>query len=78
MRYEGSEYIVNTNKLRGMMAEKGTTAGKLAKSIGINQSTFSAKMSSGKFTIEEADNIVKVLGLTCEEATSIFFSQLVA
>lgn len=78
VRQERGEYMVNTNKLKGMIAEKGTTAGKLAESIGINQSTFSNKINSGKFTIEEADNIVRVLGLTSNEATAIFFSQFVA
>ena len=70
--------MVNTNKLKGIIAEKGTTAGELAVKIGIHQSTFSSKIKSGKFTIEEADSIVKVLGLTCTEATKIFFSQFVA
>ena len=70
--------MVNTKKLKGMIAEKGTTAGNLAENIGINPSTFSNKMKSGKFTIEEADNIVKALELTSDEATAIFFSQFVA
>lgn len=70
--------MVNTNKLRGVMREKGTTAGKLSEIIGINQSTFSYKINSGKFTIEEADKIAQALCLTSEEATAIFFSQFVA
>ena len=78
MRQNRGDKMVNTNKLKGAIREKGMTDGQVAVSIGINPSTFSTKINSGRFTIEEADNIVNVLGLTSEEATAIFFSQFVA
>lgn len=70
--------MVNVNKLRGMIKEKGTSQGKLALDMGINPSTFSYKINSGKFTIEEADTIAMILKLTYSEATAIFFSQYIA
>lgn len=70
--------MVNISKLRGVIREKGTTEGKLACAIGLNPSTFSYKIKSGKFSLEEADAITTVLNLTGSEAIAIFFSQFVA
>lgn len=64
----------NMDKLRGKMAELGISIGTLAKRMGIDESTFYRKMKSEgmNFTVGEMHTIVSVLGLTCEEATSIF------
>lgn len=70
--------MVNTNKLKGAIKENGLTAGMVARYLGINPSTFSQKINSGRFTLEEADGISKMLNLTCDDATAIFFSQYVA
>jgi plasmid maintenance system antidote protein VapI len=64
--------------LRGKIVEKGKTNGEIAEIIGINQSTFSSKINSGKFTLEEADKISCALELSLTEATAIFFSKFVA
>ena len=48
--------MINTKKLKGMIIEKGTTAGKLAESIGINQSTFSSKISVSQINIRPIYN----------------------
>lgn len=70
--------MVNTDKLRGAIKAKGLNEGDFAEKLGINKSTFSAKINSGKFTIGEADKIASLLCLSKEEATNIFFSQFVA
>ncbi len=59
-------------RLKGIMAEKGCTQGKLAKDIGMNASTLSLKMS-GKFdfTLTEAKKIAEILGKSVDE---IFFT----
>lgn len=69
--------MVNINKLKGKIVEKGTTVESVAKAIGIDTSTFYRKLqnSGAKFTIKEADNITSFLGLEASEATSIFFAQ---
>ena len=72
--------MINTLKLRGKIVENGTNASALAKEIGMDRSTFYRKLNgnSGGFTVREADLIIKSLDLSCEDATSIFFSQFVA
>lgn len=72
--------MVNSAKLRGKIVENGLTLEKVAKAINLNKSTISRKMNKNgdDFTIKQADDIVKLLNLTAEEATSIFFSQFVA
>ena len=72
--------MVNSAKLRGKIVENGLTLEKVAKAINLNKSTISRKMNKNgdDFTIKQADDIVKLLNLTAEEATSIFFSQFVS
>ncbi len=72
--------MVNVNKLKGKIVEKGVTNELVAKAIGIDVSTFYRKLQNAgeKFTIAEADGITNFLGLEASEATSIFFAQFVA
>ena len=68
---------VNVPKLRGIMAERGYSAKKLAAATGISSSTLSRKMSSGAkgFTVGEMHAIVDALGLDGKEAQYIFLFQ---
>lgn len=71
--------MVNTQKLKGLIVEKGTTQQAVADSIGIDRSTFYRKMKSGgTFTVEEAGDIALAVPLTREEAMEIFFGEIVA
>jgi DNA-binding Xre family transcriptional regulator len=72
--------MVNINKLKGKIIEKGLTVEKLAEKIGIDRSTIYRKMSaSGKsFTIKEANLICQALELSGQEAMTIFFADYVA
>ena len=72
--------MVNVNRLKGKIVEKGMTIETVAKAIGIDTSTLYRKLqnSGEKITIKEADNITAFLELGADEATSIFFSQIVA
>ena len=72
--------MVNINKLKGKIVENGLSVEVLAERIGIDKSTLYRKMSnSGEaLTIKEANQICKELELSVEEATVIFFSNLVA
>ena len=72
--------MVNINKLKGKIVESGLTVEKLAEKIGVDRSTIYRKMNNDgeTFTIKDANLICKILNLTCEEATAIFFSRYVA
>lgn len=72
--------MVNINKLKGKIVEKGTNITQLAKIINVDASTLYRKLSNNgaTLTIREADLIVKFLDLTVDEANAIFFSQFVA
>lgn len=72
--------MTNVDKLKGAIREKRLTSDKVAELIGIDKSTMYRKLANNgeDFTIKQADDIVKVLGLTANEAQAIFFSQFVA
>ena len=71
--------MVNVLKLKGKIIERNTTQEALAKDIGIDKSTFYRKMKqNGSFSIQEVNLIVSSLGLSKDEALSIFFSETVA
>lgn len=72
--------MVNVNKLRGKIVEKGSNIADLAGNIGIDKATFYRKMAQNgeTFSIKEANLICKKLELNSNEAVSIFFSDLVA
>lgn len=72
--------MVNINKLKGKVVEQGMTIETLAHKIGIDKSTLYRKMNNKgeTFTIKEASLICKILNLSGQEATAIFFSQYVA
>jgi lambda repressor-like predicted transcriptional regulator len=68
----------NMQKLKGKMKEKGFTQEMLSKEIGIDKSSLNRKLQKGCFLIGEADVIAKTLGLSRDEAYSIFFTHNVA
>ncbi len=70
--------MLDVQKLKGKIVEKGKSIEILSREIGINPSTFYRKLNNNSFEIEEADKIVSVLSLSGAEATAIFFSQIVA
>lgn len=71
--------MVNKRKLKAVIVEKNLTQEWLANELNINRTTFSRKMSvDGKFTVEEANEIVRSLGLTKDEALAIFFADTFA
>lgn len=66
---------MKTQMLRGKIVEAGTTIEALAAAIGMNRSTFHRKLKAkgNTFTVEEMNNMVKVLNLNKEDAIAIFF-----
>lgn len=72
--------MINTQKLKGKIIEKGLSISELAEKIDINRATLYRKLKGNgeNISIKEANLIVKELGLTVEEANSIFFENCVA
>lgn len=72
--------VVNVNKLKGKIIERGMNISALAEIMGIDRATLYRKMSNNGETmlVKDANSIVSALDLSVEEAVAIFFSQLVA
>lgn len=64
--------MIDTNKLRGIIAERGLSQSRVAKSIGITPTTFSAKMSRGVFNSNEMEAMVDLLHI--EKPWDVFFA----
>jgi DNA-binding XRE family transcriptional regulator len=67
--------VIDTNVLKGKIAEKGLSQAKVAKKIGITPKTFYEKMNKGVFGSDEIEVMIKLLGI--EDPSKIFFAQQV-
>lgn len=66
----------NYSKLLGRIKERGLTQEQLAKRIGKNKSTISAKLNGQfAFTTVEIDDICRVLDISNNEIGDYFFAQ---
>lgn len=65
--------MVDTNRLKGIIAECGTSQRQLANRLGISEKTFYARMRSGVFGTDEAEKIVDILHI--ENPAEIFFAK---
>ena len=66
--------MVNTDKLRGIMAEKRVTGEQMAERIGITPKTFYGKMQTGKFGLDEAEVMIDTLEI--DNPIDIFFAKV--
>lgn len=65
--------MINTNKLKGLMAENNISQTKLANMMGISVQTLNAKLlEKREFTISEADKICNVLNIA--DVETYFFA----
>lgn len=63
----------NTNKLLGVMKERGFTQDSLALATGMSKATLGRRIkNSNEFTIKEIENIRNAMGLSKEESINIF------
>jgi transcriptional regulator with XRE-family HTH domain len=65
-------YMVATDKLRGIISERGLSQREVAKRLGIAEKTFYSKMKKGVFGTDEAENLVRLLEI--KDPASIFFA----
>jgi len=64
--------LINTNALKGIIAERQTTGAKVAKELGITPKTFYEKMKKGVFGSDEIDAMIQLLNI--EDPMSVFFA----
>ena len=55
--------MINTAKLRGIIAEKGKSQSEVAKAIGITPKTFYHKMNKGVFGSDEIEVMIEYLDI---------------
>ena len=65
--------MFNGNQLRAEIVRAGMTQKQVAESIGITPNTFSVKINSGTFGLDEAEKMIKLLGI--QNPGAIFFGQ---
>lgn len=67
--------MINTNKLRGVIAEKGLSQAKVADILGITPKTFYSKMEKGVFDSDEIETMISRLEIPRDSCMGIFFAQ---
>lgn len=70
--------MLDVQKLKGKIIERGKNIGTVSADLGINPATFYRKLKKNSFEIREADKLIEILSLSVEEASAIFFSSSVA
>lgn len=63
--------MIDTNKLKGIIAERGTSQRKVAKKLGISEKTFYDKMHKGVFDSDEIQQMIFLLDI--DNPIEIFF-----
>lgn len=68
--------MIKMNILKAKMIEKGVKAEDLAKSLGVQKTSFYRKLNGQvKFSLSEAQKISEILGLTDKETLQIFLGR---
>ena len=67
--------MIDTNALRGRIAEKGMSQSDVAKAIGITPKTFYTKMDKKVFGSDEIDAMIELLDI--DDPARIFFADKV-
>lgn len=67
--------MINVNLIKAKIVENGMTQAEVAKLLGITAKTFSIKMNTGKFGLDEADKMIKILSI--EKPELYFFANKV-
>lgn len=70
--------MVNTNVLRGLIAERGLSQSAVAKQLDMTPKTFYAKMSKWVFDSDEIELMINLLEIPSENFARIFFASKVS
>lgn len=72
--------MANVQMLKGKIVERGLNTRSVADALGVHVSSLYRRFDDegSSFSVGEANKICKLLQLTPEEATNIFFDQFVA
>lgn len=65
--------MIDVQKLKGIIAEKGTSQRQVALSLGMAEKTFYEKMKKGVFGSDEIDQMIDILEIA--DPVPIFFTQ---
>lgn len=63
--------MVNVDKLRGVIAERGLSQRQVARMLGISEKTFYSRMKTGRFWSSEINKLISLLDIT--QPKDIFF-----
>ena len=55
--------MVETNKLRGILAERGMSQRQVARQLGMTEKTFYSKMKRGVFGTDEVEKMINLLSI---------------
>lgn len=64
--------MVDTNKLKGLIVERGMTQTSVAQAIGLSRKSWYDRISKAKFDSDEIYNLIKVLDI--KNPIPIFFA----
>lgn len=71
--------MVNTNKLKAKIVEKGYTQEQLAREMGMTRATFARRMANAEeFDVGEIGIMIEVLDISEGELAPIFFNHIVS
>ena len=65
--------MIATDKLRGIIAERGMSQRQVAKALGMTEKTFYIKMRKGVFDSDEMSEMIAMLSIS--DPASIFFAK---
>lgn len=66
--------MINTDKLRGIIAENGMSQRRIAKTLGITEKTFYDKMKKGIFDSDEISQMIEMLRIS--NPIEVFFADV--
>lgn len=66
--------MVNSAKLKGLIAENGLSQAQVARNIGMNPKTFYQKMFNGVWKSNELAALKQALKMSDQQAINIFFN----
>lgn len=67
--------MVDVNKLRGIIVERGLTGEKVAKLMNMSPKTFYLRMKVAKFNSDEMDKLIDILNI--DDPMRVFFADKV-